>query len=489
MRSSATPARWAASYEQRMTAAPWSTSMLEHIRFAYGNTTMRLSGVTVRISSGEYAVRDHACGLPAATVGERRPQLADVLLVLLDAATGVGAERRLEQRIDQRRRDRAVRASRRRSSPAGRRRSPTRSGASSPVSHASSHAGLAARAPAGVHALGAADQHDVALARAGSRSAISSTSSCGLLPPTVVTAVAFGAMPSRRASERARIRVAPRHDLHDGDDVGAREQRRRPRRLRPRAPRPRAARSAARGLVGRLALRDLADADDDGARGSHGPSDPTWSGFAIVDEDRPRRARPVSRCRGRSTGTGSVRTRRPRRHRASRRGPTSARRRARSSSSTASSSSSSGPKARGLRRSPAAGTRSGGAAATAALRRGASTNACTFAAGTSQTRVCHSDPGLVVARVEQSVVDPDRVDARGRHEHRRAAAGGIGRARARARRPAAPAEGTARVTCHQLAHRVAVGAVSDEHVARRARSSWHEPVAWTRHNMSWTSRP
>ena len=59
MRSSATPARWAASYEQRMTAAPWSTSMLAHIRFTYGNTTIRLSGATVRISSGEYSVCDH----------------------------------------------------------------------------------------------------------------------------------------------------------------------------------------------------------------------------------------------------------------------------------------------------------------------------------------------------------------------------------------------------------------------------------------------
>ena len=67
MRSSETPARCAASYEQSISAAPWSTSMLAHMRFGYGKTTMRLSGVTVRISSGEYAVRDHASGLSAAT--------------------------------------------------------------------------------------------------------------------------------------------------------------------------------------------------------------------------------------------------------------------------------------------------------------------------------------------------------------------------------------------------------------------------------------
>ena len=73
--------------------------------------------------------------------------------------------------------------------------------------------------------------------------------------------------------------------------------------------------------------------------------------------------------------------------------------------------------------------------------------------------------GLVVARIEQSVVDPDRVDPRRRHEHRRRlpvesrelvlvrGAGGAGR-----RTPA-------RMPRHQLAHRVAVGAVSDQHFA------------------------
>ena len=71
MRSSGTPAARAASSEHNSTAAPWSTSMLAHIRFGYGKHTMRLSGVTVRTSSGEYAVRDHALGFSAATAENR----------------------------------------------------------------------------------------------------------------------------------------------------------------------------------------------------------------------------------------------------------------------------------------------------------------------------------------------------------------------------------------------------------------------------------
>ena len=67
MRSSAMPAARAASYEHKITAAAWSTSMFEHIRFGYGKHTMRLSGDTVRMSAAEYAVRDHACGFSEAT--------------------------------------------------------------------------------------------------------------------------------------------------------------------------------------------------------------------------------------------------------------------------------------------------------------------------------------------------------------------------------------------------------------------------------------
>ena len=110
MRSSGTPAACAASYEQRSSAAPWSTSMFAHMRFGYGKHTIRLSGETVRISSAEYAVRDHASGLPAATAAKRRPQLADVRAgARRRVRPGCGAQRGLEQRIHHRRRDGEVR--------------------------------------------------------------------------------------------------------------------------------------------------------------------------------------------------------------------------------------------------------------------------------------------------------------------------------------------------------------------------------------------
>ena len=45
--------------------------MFAHMRLGYGKHTMRLSGETDRISSAEYAVRDHAFGLAAATAEKR----------------------------------------------------------------------------------------------------------------------------------------------------------------------------------------------------------------------------------------------------------------------------------------------------------------------------------------------------------------------------------------------------------------------------------
>ena len=95
--------------------------------------------------------------------GERRPELGDVLLVRVDAAPRFGAQRGLEQRIHQRRRDRAVAhllVARSRSVVADH----PRAGlvvAGLPVEL---DAGLAAGPPAGVHALGAPDEHDVAVA-------------------------------------------------------------------------------------------------------------------------------------------------------------------------------------------------------------------------------------------------------------------------------------------------------------------------------------
>src|SRR4051812_36694609 len=71
MRSDATPAATADSYEQRTNAAAWSTSRVAHMRFVYGEHAIRLSGDGSQISSGVYAAGDHAYGLRAATAASR----------------------------------------------------------------------------------------------------------------------------------------------------------------------------------------------------------------------------------------------------------------------------------------------------------------------------------------------------------------------------------------------------------------------------------
>ncbi len=45
--------------------------MFAHMRLGYGKHTARLSGLIVRISSGEYATRDHTFGFSAATAANR----------------------------------------------------------------------------------------------------------------------------------------------------------------------------------------------------------------------------------------------------------------------------------------------------------------------------------------------------------------------------------------------------------------------------------
>src|SRR5687768_16904421 len=61
------PSDRAASTEQTTTAAAWSVDRLEFMYFGYGKPIMRLSGVTVRISSEDRAFGVHACGLRAPT--------------------------------------------------------------------------------------------------------------------------------------------------------------------------------------------------------------------------------------------------------------------------------------------------------------------------------------------------------------------------------------------------------------------------------------
>ena len=61
-----------------------STSLFEFMYFGYGKPTIRLLGVTVRISSGDFASRIHAFGLPAAT-SLKRDHSSLMPLVLVDA--------------------------------------------------------------------------------------------------------------------------------------------------------------------------------------------------------------------------------------------------------------------------------------------------------------------------------------------------------------------------------------------------------------------
>ena len=202
-------------------AAPWSTSMFAHMRFAYGNTTMRLSGETVRISSGENAVCDHASGFAGGDRRERRPQLADVTsgarrssrpasarsAVSNSGYTIVGAIAPCAHLV--------VAAAR-----AGVADHPRSTARRRPTPNAARRAARAAPASR-VYMLSAPPMSTTSHSPRWMRSANSLTSSCGLLPPTVDTAVARGAIPSRRARSAPGIGVRPRHDLHDGDDVDA----------------------------------------------------------------------------------------------------------------------------------------------------------------------------------------------------------------------------------------------------------------------------
>ena len=61
------PEARAVSAEHRMSAAAWSTRAYTFITFVYGKQIIRLSSVTVVISSGVRARGDHAYGFVAAT--------------------------------------------------------------------------------------------------------------------------------------------------------------------------------------------------------------------------------------------------------------------------------------------------------------------------------------------------------------------------------------------------------------------------------------
>lgn len=61
------PSERAVCAEQRINAAAWSTRAYAFITFVYGKQIIRLSSVTVVISSGSRARGDHAYGFSAAT--------------------------------------------------------------------------------------------------------------------------------------------------------------------------------------------------------------------------------------------------------------------------------------------------------------------------------------------------------------------------------------------------------------------------------------
>ena len=226
MRSSGTPAARAASYEHSSTAAPWSTSMLAHMRFGYGKHTMRLSGETVRISSGVYAR-----ARPRVRVARPRPPRTATTARSRAAgarrrrAPSCGAQRGLEQRVHH--------ASAR--PPSAPSRSRSRPGRSSPITQLARRvvaglpreldARLAPRPPAGVHRSRRRRSSTTSSSPRWMRPPSSLTSSCGLLPPTVETRGRARRDAELAGEQRARVGIRPRPDRDDGDDVDAVEQR------------------------------------------------------------------------------------------------------------------------------------------------------------------------------------------------------------------------------------------------------------------------
>ena len=167
-------------------------------------------------------------GSSAATAAKRDHSSLTCRWCSSTRATGVGAQRGLEQRVHHA-------SARPRGAPSRTSLEPGRSspithahGASSPVVPVELDAGLATRPPAGVHALGAADQHDVALA------ALDRVRE--LVDEQLRAVAADGRDRGRRGArcraageERARVGVAPRDDLRRPRRCRRVEQRRAPR--------------------------------------------------------------------------------------------------------------------------------------------------------------------------------------------------------------------------------------------------------------------
>ena len=284
---------------------------------------MRLSGVTVRISSAVYAVARPRVRVAGGDRRERRPQLAHVR---------AGARRRRARpRRAARSRTAGRPASARRRSvrhlvvarcPAGRRRAPIGHGGVVAWVQSSQTFGLAPGPPARVHALGAADEHDVALA---------ALDAVGELVDEQLRAVAAdgrrrassrgvdaerggrAARPGRGSSTRRSATTATVSSASSSDRRGAGVG------VGGAAPRRRADRSARAPSSGSSTRCDgLADADEDRACGDRSSGRRALRRAGAVSSDRSRapatsgspRRRAVA---GRSTGSGTSRRRRRRR--------------------------------------------------------------------------------------------------------------------------------------------------------------------------------
>ena len=243
-------------------AAAWSVWMLAFISFGYGKPIMRLSGVTVRISSAVRASGDHAYGLVAATA-EKPAHSSDTRRWCSSTVSPLAARSAFSKigytcvGITS---DAAISTS---FVPGF--SMPTDAGigvvAGSCVVH-SSH-DLSLRASSRVYTASAPTTRATSRSPRWMAAAVSLTSSCGLLPPVVVFTVSRGEAPTSSATSSAGLGYG-----HDSSSTIRTESARRSRRSP--VPLSSPARRAASAIMatgsaafgGVEAAQGLADADD-----------------------------------------------------------------------------------------------------------------------------------------------------------------------------------------------------------------------------------
>ena len=97
---SSTPASCATASEHITSAAAWSTNGNVFMRFVYGSEISRLSVVGVASSSAVVRCREPRARVRRRHVGEAGHEPGDECSLLGEAATGIGREDALEQRVD-----------------------------------------------------------------------------------------------------------------------------------------------------------------------------------------------------------------------------------------------------------------------------------------------------------------------------------------------------------------------------------------------------